>query len=54
MESFDLSEDYANELIMKARKLIGIIEEDNIEEDNFDEEDKLESDDNEDPFSEGK
>ena len=54
LESFDLSEDYANELIMKARKLIGIIEEDIIEEDNFDEEDKLESDDNEDPFSEGK
>ena len=53
LESFDLSEDYANELIMKARKLIGIIEEDIIEEDNFDEEDKLESDDNEDPFSEG-
>jgi len=54
LESFDLSEDYANELIMKARKLIGIIEEDIIEEDNFDEEDKLESDDNEDPSSEGK
>ena len=54
LESFDLSEDYTNELIMKARKLIGIIEEDIIEEDNFDEEDKLESDDNEDPFSEGK
>ena len=54
LESFDLSEDYANELIMKARKLIGIIEEDIIEEDNFDEEDKLESDDNEDFFSEGK
>ena len=54
LEPFDLSEDYANELIMKARKLIGIIEEDIIEEDNFDEEDKLESDDNEDPFSEGK
>ena len=53
LESFDLSEDYANELIMKARKLIGIIEEDIIEEDNFDEEDKLESDDNEDPLSEG-
>ena len=52
LESFDLSEDYANELIMKARKLIGIIEEDIIEEDNFDEEDKLESDDNKDPFSE--
>ena len=54
LESFDLSEDYANELIMKARKLIGIIEEDITEENNFDEEDKLESDDNEDPFSEGK
>ena len=34
LESFDLSEDYANELIMKARKLIGIIEEDNIEVEN--------------------
>ena len=54
LESFALSEDYANELIMKARKLIGIIEEDITEENNFDEEDKLESDDNEDPFSEGK
>ena len=34
--SFELGEDYANELIMKARKIIGIIEEDS--EENFDEE----------------
>ena len=54
LESFDLSEDYANELIMKARKLIGIIEEDITEENNFDEEDKLESDNNEEPFSQEK
>ncbi len=36
LSSFELDEDYANELIMKARKIIGIIEEDN--EENFDEE----------------
>ena len=36
VSSFELGEDYANELIMKARKIIGIIEEDN--EENFDEE----------------
>ena len=35
LSSFELDEDYANELIMKARKIIGIIEEDN--EENFDE-----------------
>ena len=31
LSSFELGEDYANELIMKARKIIGIIEEE-IEE----------------------
>jgi len=31
LSSFELGEDYANELIMKARKIIGIIEEDNEE-----------------------
>ena len=36
LSSFELGEDYANELIMKARKIIGIIEEDS--EENFDEE----------------
>ena len=36
LSSFELDEDYANELIMKARKIIGIIEEDN--EENFEEE----------------
>ena len=36
LSSFELGEDYANELIMKARKIIGIIDEDN--EENFDEE----------------
>ncbi len=36
LSSFELDEDYANELIMKARKIIGIIEED--DEENFDEE----------------
>ena len=51
LESFDLSEDYANELIMKARKIIGIIEEDISEENNLDEDDELESSDNQDPFS---
>ena len=51
LESFDLSEDYANELIMKARKIIGIIEEDISEENNLDEGDELESSDNQDPFS---
>ncbi len=51
LESFDLSEDYANELIIKARKIIGIIEEDISEENNLDEGDELESSDNQDPFS---
>jgi len=51
LESFDLSEDYANELIIKARKIIGIIEEDISEENNLDEDDELESSDNQDPFS---
>ena len=36
LSSFELDEDYANELIMKARKIIGIVEEDS--EENFDEE----------------
>jgi hypothetical protein len=36
LSSFELDEDYANELIMKARKIIGIIEEAN--EENIDEE----------------
>ena len=36
LSSFELGEDYANELIMKARKIIGIIDEDS--EENFDEE----------------
>ena len=36
LSSFELDEDYANELIMKARKIIGIIDEDS--EENFDEE----------------
>ena len=31
LSSFELDEDYANELIMKARKIIGIIEEDSDE-----------------------
>ena len=31
LSSFELGEDYANELIMKARKIIGIIEEDSEE-----------------------
>ena len=31
LSSFELGEDYANELIMKARKIIGIIEEDSDE-----------------------
>ena len=32
LSSFELGEDYANELIMKARKIIGIVEEEIEEE----------------------
>ncbi|MFL2834322.1 MAG: transcription termination factor NusA [Alphaproteobacteria bacterium] len=45
LEAFDLGEDYANELIMKARKMIGIVVEEELEEDVLDdsEEEKEES-----------
>jgi len=41
LENFDLSEDYANELIMKARKMIGIVTEDELD----DAEEKLDDED---------
>ena len=41
LENFDLSEDYANELIMKARKMIGIVTEDELD----DAEEKLDGED---------
>jgi len=43
LSSFELGEEYANELIMKARKMIGIIDEE-IEE-NFEEDEEDVSDD---------
>ncbi len=48
LEAFDLGEDYANELIMKARKMIGIVVEEELEEDVLDdsEEEKEESNNN--------
>ena len=36
LEAFDLGEDYANELIMKARKMIGIVVEEELEEELLD------------------
>ena len=48
LEAFDLGEDYANELIMKARKMIGIVVEEELEKDVLDdsEEEKEESNNN--------
>jgi len=49
LENFDLSEDYANELIMKARKMIGIVTEDELDdaEEKLDDEDLDDSDEEE-------